>query len=223
MLITLARTLILYAVMIFSVRLMGKRQIGQLQPSELVVTIFLSEIAAIPIDNNDIPVLQPLIALIVLVGIEVVSSYISVKSYKFRTAVQGHPIYVIRDGKIDTKQMKALRFTVDDLMEALRQKDVFDINEVEYAVVETNGNLSVKLKIEKSPVSPEDLGLQLEDNGIPSVVVSDGKIAKANLEYCNMTEDKVKRLIRKKNKNIDNILIMTVDKGGNIVIVDKGE
>ena len=146
MLICFIRTLILFVVIIFGLRLMGKRQIGQLQPAELVITILLSEIAATPMQDNDISMLNSVVAIMILVSLEIIMSAISLKSMSFRGLLQGNSIVIIKDGVIDPGQMKRLRFTLDDLLEALRQKDVFDIEEVEYAVVETNGTLSVLLK-----------------------------------------------------------------------------
>lgn len=219
--ITLIRTAILYFVVIISVRLMGKRQIGQLQPSELVVTILLSNVCSLPIENNDISLIPPLLCVSLLVALEILSSYVALKSSFFRRITQGSPMFIIKKGVVDVKQMKKLRFTVEDLMEALRQKDVFDLSEVEYAIVETNGTLSVLKKANKLTICPEDLNISVQDNSMPCVVISDGAMVESNFEYCDMNKKKLENILLEKNMKINDILIMTYDIGGNTVIVEK--
>ncbi len=145
MLITLIRALILYVLVIFAVRLMGKRQIGELAPTELVITILISEIAAIPMQDNEIPMAHSVAALLLLVTLEIFSSVLGMKNKGFRKLTQGSPVAVINNGKADMKMLRRLRFTVEDLETALRQQGVFDISEVHFAVVETNGSISVLL------------------------------------------------------------------------------
>ena len=128
MLTSFFRTVILLIIIVIAVRIMGKRQIGQLQPAELVVTILLSEIAATPMQDNDIPMLNSVVAILVLVALEIIMSALSLKSIKIRGVLQGNSVILIKDGEIQQNQMKRLRFTLDDLLEALRQKDVFDVS-----------------------------------------------------------------------------------------------
>lgn len=156
MLITLFRTLILYILIIFTMRVLGKRQIGELQPAELVITILLSEIIVIPMQDTEIPLVNTLIPVFVLSGFEMLVSFIGMKSIKFRSVMQGNPVIVIRDGKLNAKKLKELRFTTDDLAEALRKR-YFDISEVQYAIVETDGTLSVLLKKENQPATKSEL------------------------------------------------------------------
>ncbi len=137
------RAVILYAAVIFVIRLMGKRQIGEMQPSELVITILISEVASLPLQDKSIPVLYAIIPLSVFVSFEIILSALSLKSQNLRSLMQGHEVIVIRNGKIDIKALRTLRMTVDDLEGALRQKDIFDVSEVAYAIFETNGKLSV--------------------------------------------------------------------------------
>ncbi len=223
MFVVLIRTIIIYLVVVMAVRFMGKRQIGQLQPTDLVITIILSEIAAIPIENRKLPLSFSLIAVMVLVSLEIVFSHIALKSGKFRRVVEGNAVFIIKEGKLDIKAIKKLRFSIDDIMEGLRQKDVFDISEVEYAVVETNGNLSVMLKSDKIPVSLSTLGKKTEEKGIPAVVISDGKYIYSNFELCKTNENKINKILKNKKITKDNVMIMTLDKKGNEVIVPKGE
>lgn len=217
----LIRTFLLYFIVIIVVRFMGKRQIGQLQPTELVVTFLLSEIAAIPLENNSVPLVYSLSAVILLACLEVISSGIALKSGKYRRAVEGNAVFVIREGKLDTKAVKKLRYSIDDIMEGLRQKDIFDISEVEYAVVETNGNLSVLLKSDKIPLTPSDMGLKKEKNGIPAVVIADGKFIYSNFSLCRTSEEKIKKLLEKEKLTADKVMMMTLDKAGNKFIIPK--
>lgn len=223
MFITLIRTSVLYIFVIAIMRMMGKRQIGELQPTELVVTLLLSEIIAIPMQDNDISLVSAIVPVLVLVGFEILISVISLKSVKIRSLMQGNSIIIIRDGKLDLKKIKELRFTIDDILEALRQKDIFDISKVQYAVVETNGTISVMLKPEYEPVTREDLKLEFEDSGMPCAVIVDGRIIKTDFECCNMTMEKLKKIIKKDKINVDNTLLMTIDKKGNKTIIGKDE
>ena len=221
MFITLIRTSVLYLFVIFIMRIMGKRQIGELQPTELVVTLLLSEIIAIPMQDNDISLVSTIVPVLVLVGLEILISVISLKSVKIRSLMQGNSIIIIRDGKLDLEKIKELRFTIDDILEALRQKDIFDISKVQYAVVETNGTISVMLKPEYEPVTRGDLSLEIEYSGMPCAVIVDGRIIKTDFDSCNMTMEKLKKIIKKDKINVDNTLLMTIDKKGNKTIIGK--
>ena len=143
MLPILIRGIIIYIIVIASVRLMGKRQIGELQPEELVITILLSDIASMPLQNSNTPLLQSVAAIFLLIALEVITSCLSLKFRPFRTLLQGHSIMIVKNGEIVQKNMKQIRYSVDDVIEALRLKDVFDIEKVNFAYVETNGSLSV--------------------------------------------------------------------------------
>lgn len=204
-------------------RVMGKRQIGELQPTELVITLLLSEIIAIPMQDNDIPLVSTFIPALVLVGFEIITSLISLKSVRFRSLIQGHSIIIIDDGKLNYEKIKELRFSIDDILEALRQKDVFDISQVQYAIVETNGNISVMLKPENEPVTMKDLHLACDDNGLPCIVILDGEVIKADFRTCHMTDKKLEKILKNDKIDIKNTLLMTVDKSGNKVVLGKGK
>lgn len=219
MLISLFRTVILYAIVIFLIRLMGKRQIGELQPSELVITILISEVASLPMQDNSIPILNSVVPLIVLVSFEIIFAALSLKSHKLRTVMQGHPVIVIREGKIDVEALRKLRLSVNDLISALRQKDVFELSEISYAVFETNGKLSVLLKPINRNATAADLNLSPDDNGMPFAVICDGKINKNAASEAKIDKEEIDRIIIKHNSDIKNILVMTVypNKKANIV------
>lgn len=221
MLISFFRTCILLIVIVIAIRIMGKRQIGQLQPAELVVTILLSEIAATPMQDNDIPMTNTIIAILVLVALEILMSAISMKSVRMRSLLQGNSLVLIREGKIDQKQMKRLRYTPDDLIEALRQKDVFDINDVQYAIAETDGSISVLLKPEKRPVSVEDMGVKKSNKNLFCVTVMDGTVIRSDYADCNMDDKKLKKIIDKAGVDIEDIYLMMVDKNGNVNLIEK--
>ncbi len=221
MFVTLIRTVILYIVAITSVRIMGKRQIGELQPSDLVITLLISQIISIPIQDTDIPLVNTLIPIFLLVGFEILTSVFNMKSIKFRSFMQGNPIIIINDGVLNQKLLKELRFTVDDLLEALRQKDVFDISQVQYAIVETNGQISVLLKAEHDTVTRQDLNLEPEAQGYKCPVVIDGKIIEQDFTVCNMTMSKVQSIAKKEKMQIKDIMLMTVDAAGNHTIIRK--
>lgn len=221
MFVTIIRTLILYFTVICVVRLMGKRQIGELQPSELVITLLLSEIIAMPMENNDIPLISTVIPVMLLVTLEIITSAISMKSLKFRFLVQGHPIIIIRNGELQQKEMKKLRLTIDDILESLRQKDIFDISLVSYAILETNGQMSVMLKPDYETVTNKNAGIQAEDSGIPCVVITDGQIERSAFDDCDMTDEKLQNIIKKQNIDVGSTLLMTLDKSGNSVIIKK--
>jgi uncharacterized membrane protein YcaP (DUF421 family) len=162
MIITVIRLAVLYCVITAAIRLMGKRQVGELQPTELVVTILLSELVAIPIQDNSLPMATSLIAAAVLVSLEILSSVISMRSKGFRTLTQGNSVPVIDKGRVDFNQLSDLRITYDDLLEALRLKDVFDITQVDLCMIETNGQISVQLKPEFQPLEKGKWGSKLQ-------------------------------------------------------------
>ena len=223
MAVTLVRATVLYAVVIFLIRVMGKRQIGELQPAEFVVTMLVSEIASIPMQDNTIPILNSISALFVLVACEVITSAVSLKSYKFRAFMQGHPIIVIRDGVIDIKALKKMRMSVNDLMGALRQKDVFEISQVSYAIFETNGQISVLLKPENMNATAGDLNLRPQDEGMPFAVICDGTVIEDAVEQSGIERSKIKSAVSSAGMEISEVLIMTVTPHGKTYIVRKGD
>ncbi len=214
---SLIRGVIVYVALIAAVRLMGKRQIGQLQASELVVTILLSEVAAMPLQNSAIPIFTSLSLVFLLASLEVISSVLSTKSPSFRRLVQGNSVLVIKKGEILQDKLVLIRYSVDDLFEALRLKDVFDIRDVDYAYIETNGSISVKLKKDCMPQTKK----ASQDGIIPCLVVTDGKIIEHEFCNCNMTTEKLIKIIDNKGIKLKDILLMTADSRGETYIVRK--
>jgi uncharacterized membrane protein YcaP (DUF421 family) len=181
MLLIIIRTIILYAATVLLLRVMGKRQIGQLQPYELVVIIMISELAAIPMQNTGIPLVNGLIPIFILVAAQVVLSLISLYSEKARGAICGKPSIVIANSRIVEEELRRLRYNLNDLLEQLRLKNVPDISEVEYAILETSGQLSVILKSDKRPLIPQDLNISPEREDLPTTLIIDGRVIDENL------------------------------------------
>ena len=223
MLIAIVRTLILYIFIITALRLMGKRQISDMQPSELVVTLVVSDIASLPMQNTSQPLLSGMIPVMVLVGLEILTSVLMMKSRTVRKLVCGNPVVVIEDGKLLQKQMKRLRMTNSDLMEQLRQQNVFSLNDVQYCIVETNGALSILEKPEKRVPNAEEAGVTVEDNKPEAVVVSDGKLLKEGLSLCQKDERKVVNILSENHIPINSVFLMTMDGSGAYRIIRKEE
>ena len=179
MIIASIRTVLLYIIIIFAVRMMGKRQISEMQTSELVITLLMSNIASIPMQDTDQSMLSGVIPIMILLVCEILISYLMLKKSSIRRLICGKPVIVINNGKIEQQAMKQLRISTEDLYEQLRQKDIFDINEVAYAILETNGKMSVFKKSPFEPVTPKDLDIQKDENILQVVIVSDGEIAKS--------------------------------------------
>lgn len=215
MLISIIRTIILYVFVIFAVRLMGKRQISEMQPTELVVTLVVAEIASIPMENTSQPLLSGVVPVLMLVALEIATSFFMMKSGKFRKLVCGSPIVVIRDGEILQSEMKRLRLTTEDLCIQLRQQDVFSIENVQYCIVETNGKVSVLEKPQNRKPSAEDFGIKIRDNKIETVVISDGQILDNSLLLCHKSKNEVYNILNKEGLKANDVFIMTLDALGN--------
>ena len=217
MIITITRTIILYIFVTLGIRLMGKRQIGEMQPNELVVTLLISEIAAIPLQDTSQPILNGVVAIFMLVILEILISVISMKSLFMRKIMNGKPAVIIKNGVIDQQMMKSVRMTVLDLVELLRGQDVFDISTVAFAVLEVNGNLSVLLKSSEQPATAADLNVKKDKALLPLPVISDGKIIKESLEAIGTDEGAVRKML--KGDNVSDIFLMTMDRDGNHSII----
>ncbi len=221
LLVTLIRGFILYIFIIICMRFMGKRQLGELQPTELVITILLSEIASIPMENNDVPMINSIFAALLLVCLEIINSVIIMKSTKVRYLLQGKPAIVINDGTLDQKKLKALRFTADDILDQLRQKDIFELEQVQYAVVETNGSLSVMKKGQYDSPTNSSFGFKSEKQGIPILVANDGKYIETVIKECGFETRKIEKILKKEKVDISEVLILLLDKYDNYTLIKK--
>ncbi len=219
---SMIRGFLIYIAIIIAVRLMGKRQIGELQPGELAITILLSEVAAMPLQGDDYPLITSLMLIFLFVGLEVISSVLSLKSNGYRSLIQGHNIMIIRDGKLLEENLRKIRYSIDDIFGSLRMKDIFDISQVEYAYIETNGSMSVKLKADYAPVTPKEIGLKCKVEALPCLVICDGKIISREFDTCNMTKKKVLAILETRNLRLKDVLLMTAERNGKVNIVVKG-
>ncbi|WP_457941896.1 DUF421 domain-containing protein [Caproiciproducens sp. LBM24188] len=200
---------------------MGKRQISELQTSELVVTLLISDIAAIPMQDTGQPLVSGLLPIAALVMCEIVVSCGMVKNAKFRKIICGSPIIVINDGRVDQKEMRRLRMTTEDLMEELRLKDIFSLEDVAYGIVETNGKMSIIKKPDKSTPTAGMLGIAVPDTGIETVVISDGVIYDSALSLCGKNRDWLNGVLNGKKIKAEDIFIMTANRKGDFNIIKK--
>ena len=204
-------------------RVMGKRQIGELNPQELVITILISAVATVPLENNGMPLANSLIPIAIFISFEIINSTISMKSIKFRALIKGKPRFIIKDGKIQQSELTKLRFTIDDLTDAVRQAGVFDISQVANAIVETNGVVSVQKKSEYAPLTPKDIGIKTEDAEVPITAIVDGKAVADCFGNVNIDENEAKLIAISNGEQPQNILVMTIKNDGTAYIVAKEE
>lgn len=223
MIISVIRTLFLYSVIILAIRIMGKRQISELQTSELVVTLLISDIASIPMQNVGQPLISGFIPIIILVSLEILISAIMVKNSTFRKWICGKPVIIINNGKINQYEMKRLRMTTDDLFEQLRLMDIFSIQDVQYAIVETNGQMSVMKKSDKQEVTKDDMLTNIPKSFMEAVVISDGEILDSSLSICKLTKDWIFDVLKSKNLKLEDVFIMTANKNRDFYIVEREE
>lgn len=221
--IVFIRAVIIYIAVIIALRVMGKRQIGEMTPHELVITILVSQVAIIPLQDNAMPLANMVIPILIFVSFEIIVSAISMKSIGFRNIIQGKPIFVIRNGKLDEKQLKRLRITIDDLMDAMREKGYFDISEVQDAVVETNGNVSILAKAKESAVTPSQLDLKVKEKSTPVPIVTDGKPVTEYFGQNKIKDSEIELLVAKSGKKITDIMLLTIDDTGKINVIEKKE
>ncbi len=225
MLILVIRTLILYLTVIIALRIMGKRQLGELQPSELVVAIMISDLASVPMQSIDIPLLTGIIPVFTLIVAEVIMSYFSMKSKVVRRILSGKPSIVIYKGKINPSELKKIRFNMSDLMEELRVNGYHNIEDVDTAVVETSGKLSIIPKDSAREVTVDDMKIkEPKPDGLPFVIITEGSFEEEEVKRLGKSEEQIKKLLAKKGiTKISDILIASVDKSGKLFVQFKGE
>ncbi len=211
----------MYFFVTLGIRLMGKRQIGDMQPNELVVTLLISEIAAIPLQDTTQPILNGIVAIFMLVILEIAASVITMKSFFMRKLLSGKSAVIIKNGEIDQTAMKNVRMTVLDLVELLRGQNVFDISTVAFAVLEVNGDLSVLLKTSEQPVTAGDIAVEKNPEGLQLPVISDGMIVKESLKALEITEKDITDRLSGNGLNANEVFLMTLDRYDNFSIVKK--
>lgn len=209
MLIVMIRAILLYILIIFCMRFMGKRQIGELQPGELVITMMISNMAILPIEDTNIPMLAGAVPILILVCFEIILSVFTLRWKKLRKFISGSPVVIIENGVLKQQELKKLRFSIDDLMEGLRSKDIFDVSEVLYALVETNGKISVVKKGASQTITANMLNLQVQEETPPTIVISDGILVKENIKKYHIDPNWINEILKKKHLSQKDVFIMT--------------
>ena len=217
------RTIILYFILMVGLRLMGKRQIGELEPSELVLTLIISDLAAVPMQDFGIPLVNGVFPIITLLCLSLLLSFFSLKSIRFRGLVCGHPTIIIRDGKILQENMARNRFTVDELFEQLRTQGYSDLASVKYAVLETSGQISILPYTNASPITPQVISQPVQDNvTLPVLLINDGHIMSDNLTASGYDSTWLNSQLKSHRLTSPRqVFLMTVDEAGSVVCVPK--
>ena len=210
----LIRTLIIYACLIGTMRFMGKRQLGELEISELVTTLLLSEIASLPITNQDMPLSYALLPILLLVFLEVLLSGVLLRFPKLKTVFSNRPAIIIHHGTPDPVTMRSLRISVEELLSQLRQKDVSDIHDVEYAILEPNGQISVTLRATKRPPTTNEMGVTPTEHGMMHLIVSDGKLNSRNLSLAHKDMAWLESILTAHHMEMDQVFLLMVDDAG---------
>lgn len=221
MLTILLRTVIIYIILISTMRIMGKRQIGELEVSDLVTTLLLSEIATLPIENQEIPVMYAVIPIITLLTIEVISSVISFKSPKIRGFLNAKPSILISQGKINQRELQNSRIAIDELISEIRLNGISDIKKVQYAILESSGKLTVIPKIQFSQPKMQDLKVKAEETGLAHIIISNGTVNDYNLNYLGKSRTWLDSVLKKHNTVANDVFLMTANDKSETNIVKK--
>ena len=221
MILSYFRTLFLYLVLIFAVRLMGKRQIGEMEPAEFVVTMLVANLAAIPMQDGAIPLYFGLVPILTVLGMELVLSGLILRSVRLRQLLCGKPVILIDNGRILQENLKSARINLDELTGQLRAKDVLDIRTVQFAILETSGDLSVFPYPKEKPASAKDAGVQATGQHLPVTVVEDGYLSRENLERAKKDEKWLEKVLSQHNCGIQDTFLLTVDESGQVVWLGK--
>ena len=221
MIISYLRTIILYTLLIAVIRLMGKRQIGEMEPSEFVVTMLVANLASIPMQDEGIPLFSGFVPIVTVLAMELIMSALSLKSIFFRRLLCGKPVILVENGKILQDNLRKTRVTLDELTGHLREKDVLDIQAVQYAILETNGNLSVFPYPKDRPASAKEAGIQAKPQYLPLTLVSDGKVLTDNLKKANKDLAWLKKTLQSHHADLKSTCLLTVDGADHIFFCRK--
>ena len=218
----LIRTIILYIFIIIGIRLMGKRQVGELEPSELVLSLIIADLASVPMQDYGIPLLTGILPILALLAMTMILSVLTMQSVRFRALLCGRPSIVIRDGLVDQREMARNRLTIDELLEELRAKGYTDPATVKYAILETNGQLSVLPYANQKPPTAQQLQVSAEESGLPLVVISDGRLLEHNLRALGRDRKWLdQRLEERGCSGLEAVFLLLVDQTGSIYLARK--
>ncbi len=221
MLISFIRTVLLYVALILTIRLMGKRQIGEMEPAEFVVTMLLANLAAVPMQDNAIPLSSGLVPILTVLGIELILAVVTMKSIRLRSFFCGRPSILIANGQIQQQNLTDSRVSLDELTEKLREKNIFDLSSVKYAILETDGELSVMQYSKFTPASAKDAGITAKEKYLPFTVISDGRLMDYNLTQSGFDHQWLAGELEKLQCSAQDILLLTVDCTGHTLVVRK--
>ena len=223
MLISYIRTVILYLLLILVVRVMGKRQIGQMEPTEFVVTMLLANLAAVPMQDNGIPLASGLVPMLTVLGISLILSVLAYQSIRMRRLLCGKPVILVENGTICQRNLARTRIHLDELTEHLREQGILDLTTVKYAILETNGLISTFLYPRDAPATAKDAGITVKDAFLPYTLISDGHLLPQNLHLAGYNHHWLRRQLEKRNLQPHQVLLMTIDGAGKIYLARKEE
>ena len=221
MLLSYIRTIFLYLVLIAVVRLMGKRQIGEMEPAEFVVTMLVANLAAIPMQDGGIPLYSGIVPILTVLGVELILSGICMRSVRFRRILCGKPVILIDNGRVLRDNLSRTRITLDELSELLRQKDVLRIETVQYAILETNGNLSVFPYPQYKPAAAKEVGIVPKTQSLPYTIIADGQLYPENLALCGRDRRWLRAVLQDRGCPEESVFLLTVDGAGRIFCLKK--
>lgn len=219
--VSFIRTGLLYLALIFTIRLMGKRQVGQMEPSEFVVTMLIANLASIPMQDPGVPLYTGLVPILTVLALELVLSFLTLRSLGLRRLLCGKPAILIDNGKVCLEALARTRVTLDELTGQLRLKDVMDIRSVQYAILETNGSISVFLYPGKAPASAEEAGIRCQVRKLPVTLVADGRLYRDNLALTGKNKRWLTETLAGRGLGLSDVVLMTLDAGGETVILTK--
>lgn len=223
MLNLLLRTLLLYVLLILVVRLLGKRQLGQMEASEFVVTMLLANLATIPMEEPSVPVTHGILPIALVLAGEYAIAYLTLRSIFARKLLCGKPVILIENGKISARNLRRTRVNLDELTMHLREKEIFDLSEVKFAILETNGQLSTLLYSKHKPASAKDAGIRVQEEQLPITLISDGRVLRKNLALTDKDEAWLEAELRRRNCEQKQVLLLTVDAANRIYFVKRDQ
>lgn len=223
MILSYLRTILLYLVLILAVRLMGKRQIGEMEPAEFVVTMLIANLAAIPMQDGAIPLYSGLVPILTVLGVELVLSGIVMKNVKLRKLLEGKPVILINNGKLVQRNLWRTRITLDELTAVLREKEVLDLSSVQYAILETNGKVTVFPYPKFRPANASDVGIQVKDQFLPVTLVEDGYVFRDNLKLLGKDDQWLEKLLAEKQLRLSETLLLTMEENGKVYCLKREE
>lgn len=218
---TYARTVVVYLFLIAVIRFLGKRQLGQMEPSEVVVTMLVADLASFPMEDPDIPLTAGIVPILAVLSMEILLSLLSVRSLKVRKLLCGKPVILMENGDFLQENMRKNRITIDELLSQLRQKDIMDPSTVRYAILETGGNLSVFPYPEYEPAAARDAGVPVESLKAPITVVSDGRVLSDNLKKAGKNQKWLEKALQKQGVTLEQTFLLTVDEENKILFYKK--